>query len=156
MFLGSIILVISLTFNFCWSWYFHCSTVLFVSIKLSLAANLSWTREKWPGYLREKVLFVTINIIVQYISIYYLRTVEGLNHLMCGALGQISHENVIIEPDWVFLMKPAEEEVVDRKQLNVIRRQNLCLLITVSVKFATLDFFSLKVSTSYLDIVDIT
>ena len=76
--------------------------------------------------------------------------------MVCGAVGQISHENVIIEPDWVFLMKPAEEEVVDRKQLNVIRRQNLCLLITVSVKFATLDFFSLKVSTSYLDIVDIT
>ena len=86
---------------------------------------------------------------------YHLRTVEGLNHLLSGAVGQISHENVIIEPDWVFLMKPAEEEVVDRKQLNFIVVSNLCLLITVSVKLATLDFFSLKVSTSYLDIVDI-
>ena len=76
--------------------------------------------------------------------------------MLSGAVGQISHENVIIEPDWVFLMKPAEEEVVDRKQLNFIRVSNLCLLITVSVKLATLDFFSLKVSTSYLDIVDIT
>ena len=76
--------------------------------------------------------------------------------MLSGAVGQISHENVIIEPDWVFLMKPAEEEVVDRKQLNFIVVSNLCLLITVSVKLATLDFFSLKVSTSYLDIVDIT
>lgn len=75
--------------------------------------------------------------------------------MLSGAVGQISHENVIIEPDWVFLMKPAEE-VVDRKQLNFIVVSNLCLLITVSVKLATLDFFSLKVSTSYLDIVDIT